>query len=145
MGRARSGFTLIELLVVLAIIATLAGVVAPALMGNVSNARQAAARAQVESFSLALDAFRLDIQRYPTTTEGLAVLRDAPSQPQAAARWRGPYLRRLVPDDPWGRPWQYASPGASSSDFDLYSLGRDGLRGGAGEDADVTSWGGPVR
>jgi general secretion pathway protein G len=144
MRSRRAGFTLIELLVVLAIIATLAGVVAPALMGNVGNARSAAARAQVESFSLALDAFRLDVQRYPTSAEGLAVLRDAARHPEIAARWRGPYLRRALPEDPWGRPWLYASPGISSADYDLYSLGRDGLRGGAGEDADVTSWGGSV-
>lgn len=145
MRSMRLGFTLIELLVVLAIIATLAGIVAPSLMGNVSDARQAAARAQVESFSLALDAFRLDMQRYPTTAEGLAALRDGRNHPQLAVRWRGPYLRRLVPADPWGRPWHYASPGTSSaSEFDLYSLGRDGARGGTGEDADVTSWGGPV-
>ena len=143
-SQRRQGFTLIELLVVLAIIATLAGVVAPALMGNVSNARQAAARAQIESFSLALDAFRLDVRRYPSSVEGLGALHDAARFPQLSSNWRGPYLRRPVPEDPWGRPWIYASPGTSSVDYDLYTLGRDGLRGGEGEDSDVTSWGGSV-
>ena len=93
----RRGFTLIELLVVIAIIATLASVVAPALFGNVGEARKTAARAQIEVFGLALDAYRLDLQRYPRTDEGRGVLREAPLDPDAASRWRGPYLRQEVP------------------------------------------------
>ena len=141
----RAGFTLIELLVVIAIIATLAGVVAPSLLGNVGEARRTAARAQLDVFALALDAYRLDTQAYPTTAEGLAALRTPPLDSDRAQRWRGPYLRQSVPLDPWGRPWVYRAPGSVDRDgYDLYSLGRDGQVGGSGEDEDQTSWRGPV-
>ncbi|MBX3174986.1 MAG: type II secretion system major pseudopilin GspG [Gemmatimonadaceae bacterium] len=143
--RSRRGFTLIELLVVIAIIATLAGVVAPALFSNVGRAKSTAARAQLEIFALALDAYRIDVGKYPTTDEGLAVLRVAPIDARAAALWRGPYLRQAVPADPWGAAWVYRSPSQSGPDgYELYSLGRDQRPDGAGEDADVTSWGGRV-
>lgn len=142
---ARAGFTLIELLVVIAIIAALAAVVAPSLFGNVADARKAAGRAQIEVFGLALDAYRLDTQHYPTTSEGLQVLRIAPLDPERVARWRGPYLRQSVPLDPWGRAWIFEQPGRMNPDsYDLYSLGRDGKIGGSGEDEDLTSWRGPI-
>ncbi len=134
------GFTLIELIVVIAIIATLAGVVAPSLFGNVSEARRVAARAQFDIFGLALDAYRLDLGRYPSTEEGLAALRLAPMDPRERSQWRGPYLRQDVPPDPWGRAWVYRSTGSGDwSGYDLHSFGRDGQEGGAGEDADVGS------
>lgn len=137
----RRGFTLIELLVVIAIIATLASVVGPSLFGNVGEARRAAAQSQLDVFGLALDAYRIDMHAYPSTSEGLAVLRTRPVEDEAAQRWRGPYLRQAVPLDPWGRPWHYESPAARSLDgYDLYSFGRDGREGGADEDADITSW-----
>jgi general secretion pathway protein G len=141
----RRGFTLIELIVVIAIIATLAGVVAPALFGNVTEARRTAARSQLEIFSLALDAYRLDVGYYPSTDEGLAALRQRPTDPDRAARWRGPYLRQDVPVDPWSRAWIYRrSDSADRPDVEIYTLGRDGQIGGEGEDADITSWRGPV-
>ena len=145
----RSGFTLIELLVVIAIIAVLAGVVAPEVLRNAGDAKGQAARSQVEMFGLALDAYRLDNDEYPTTEQGLAALRTMPviggRNGGPPTRWRGPYLRRVVPDDPWGKPYVYAAPGrANPGSYDLYTLGRDGRIGGDGEDADVTSWGGPV-
>lgn len=144
-GRSRPGFTLIELLVVIAIIATLASIVGPSLFGNVGEARRTAARAQLEVFSLALDAYRIDTQHYPSEADGIGALRVAPVDPDQAARWRGPYLRHEIPRDPWGRPWLYRSPGrVDASAYDLYSLGRDGRVGGSGEDEDVTSWRGPV-
>lgn len=140
--KSRRGFTLIELLVVIAIIATLAGVVAPALFGNVGRAKSTAARAQLEIFALALDAYRLDVGRYPTTAEGLAALRVAPLDARGASLWRGPYLRQAVPADPWGFSWIYLSPSQSGTDgYDLYSLGKDQRPDGAGEDADITSSG----
>lgn len=146
MNEHRRGFTLIELLVVIAIVATLASVVGPSLLGNVGDARRTAARAQLDVLTLALDAYRLDVHRYPSAAEGLAVLRAAPLDPTEAARWRGPYLRHPAPADPWGRPWIYRVPGVmSGEDFDLYSLGRDGSAGGTGEDEDQTSWRGAVR
>lgn len=139
----RSGFTLIEMLVVLAIIGTLAMVVGPSVFRNVGDANVVAARSQIETFSVALETWRLDMRAYPSTEEGLAALVVRPAR--TPERWRGPYLRKQVPLDPWGRPYQYISPGiANSETFDLYSLGRDGTPGGEGEDADITSWGGEV-
>ncbi len=141
----RRGFTLLELLVVIAIIAVLAAVVAPTIFQNVGDAKQAAAKSQIELFAVALSSYRLDNDRYPTTEQGVEALRTLPTAGDPPRNWRGPYLSRVVPLDPWGRPYVYVSPGIQNpQSYDLYSLGRDGKVGGAGEDADVTSWGGPV-
>jgi general secretion pathway protein G len=143
--RRQGGFTLIEMLVVVAIIAVLAAVVAPEIFRNVGDANVNAAKSQIEMLSLALDQYRLDNHAYPSTDQGLAALRTAPAAGDAPA-WRGPYLRRPVPADPWGRPYLYLAPGkANPQGFDLYSLGRDGREGGEGEDADLTSWGEKLR
>ncbi|MFL5542615.1 MAG: type II secretion system major pseudopilin GspG [Longimicrobiaceae bacterium] len=143
--RRMGGFTLIEMLVVVAIIAVLAAVVAPEIFRNVGDANVNAARSQIEMLSLALDQYRLDNHAYPATDAGLAALRTA-SAAGGAPNWRGPYLRRPVPNDPWGRPYLYLSPGrANPQGYDLYSLGRDGREGGDGEDADLTSWGEKLR
>ncbi|MGH7718679.1 MAG: type II secretion system major pseudopilin GspG [Gemmatimonadaceae bacterium] len=141
-----SGFTLIEMLVVIAIIATLAAVVAPAVFRNVGDAKTNAARSQIELFALALDTYRLDNDRYPETEQGLSALRTLPSSGDIPRNWRGPYLRKTVPLDPWGRAYVYLSPGKENpGSYDLYTLGRDGEVGGEGEDADLTSWDGPIR
>ena len=143
--RAQAGFTLIELLVVIAIIATLASVVAPSIFGNVGEARRGAAKSQLQIFALALDQYRLDNDAYPTTAQGLDALRSSPDASASAGRWNGPYLRQVVPLDPWGHAYVYRSPGdANPTSYDLFTLGRDGKPGGVGEDADLTSWGGPV-
>lgn len=143
---AQGAFTLLELLVVLAIIATLAAVVAPSIFRNVGDAKTEAARSQIEIFALALDAYRLDNDVYPTTAQGLSALRTLPTGGDHPINWRGPYLRKEVPMDPWGRPYVYTAPGVENpTSYDLYSLGRDGKPGGESEDADLTSWGGPVR
>lgn len=143
--RSESGFTLIELMVVIAIIATLAAVVAPAVFHHVSDAKAEAARSQIEIFSLALDSYRLDNDTYPTTEQGLAALRAIPTVGSQPRNWRGPYLRKEVPLDPWGRAYVYGAPGkANPASYDCYTLGRDGKVGGEGEDADITSWGGAV-
>ena len=140
------GFTLIELIVVIAIIATLAAVVAPAIFQNVGDAKTASARSQIEALSLALNSYRLDNDAYPTTDQGLAALRTMPVSGALPQHWRGPYLARVLGDDPWGRPYVYRSPGVENpKGFDLYSLGKDGKPGGTDDDADVTSWGGAVR
>jgi general secretion pathway protein G len=145
-SRGRSGFTLIEILVVLAIIATLAALVGPSVFRNVGDSRAQAARSQIELFALALEQYRLDNHVYPVTEQGLTALRTLPATGDPPRNWRGPYLRRVVPDDPWKRAYIYVAPGRENPEsFDLYSLGRDGRPGGEGEDADVTSWGGPVR
>ena len=134
MSRNTRGFTLIELLVVIAVIAVLAGLVGPMVFRNVGDAKVTAAKAQLELFGLALDQYRLDNDYYPSSTQGLEALRAAPQGEPAARNWRGPYLRKPVPLDPWGRAYTYAS---SPSSYALFSLGRDGKEGGDGEDRDM--------
>ena len=137
----RAGFTLVEILVVIIVIAMLATLVAPSVFQHVDEAKASTAKAQIEMLSAALDAYRLDNDRYPTTDQGLAALRAAPTASPAPRRWRGPYLRRELPVDPWGKPYVFRSPGTVNPEsFDLLTLGRDGREGGQGEDADVTSW-----
>ena len=144
--RSRAGFTLIELIVVVAIIATLAAVIAPAIFRNVGDSKTAAAKSQIELFAMALGSYRLDNDVFPSTQQGLEALRTPPTTGDLPRRWRGPYLSKVLAPDPWGRAWIYVSPGrANPQSFDLYSLGRDGRVGGTDEDADVTSWGGPVQ
>src|ERR1700751_541894 len=134
----RGGFTLLELLVVMVIIGLLAGFVAPRDFAQVGKARVKAAHAQIDALDKALEQFRLDVGRLPTTEEGPAALNTAPS---GITNWEGPYLKKAVPLDPWGHPYLYAQPGAHQNDFDLTSYGRDGQPGGTGEDADLTNWG----
>lgn len=139
-GRARRGFTLIEILVVIVVIAILATLVAPNVFKHVGSAKDATTRSQIESLGAALDAYRLDNGRYPTTEQGLAALWEAPTV-EPAPNWKQPYLRKPVPADPWGNPYVYLSPGeANPQGYDLVSYGADGQPGGEGEDADITSW-----
>jgi len=130
------GFTLIEIMIVVIIIGLLAALVAPRLFGKLTTAKQKSAKAQIELFGTSLDAFRLDIGRYPTTEEGLKALRE---QPSGVEGWNGPYLPKEVPTDPWGRPYLYKSPG-DHGEYDLFSYGLDGIEGGEGENQDVVSW-----
>lgn len=132
----RRGFTLLELLVVMVIIGLLAAYVAPRYFSQVGRSEVRSAQAQIAALRNALDAYRLDMGSYPSTEQGLAALG---TRPQNAARWNGPYLQRAVPPDPWGRPYQYRSPG-EHGEYDLLSLGKDGQPGGADEAADITSW-----
>ena len=137
--RARVGFTLLELVVVIIVLGLLAAIVAPQILGRVSDARTTAAQTQVELFGTALDNYRLDNGAYPTTEQGLSALREKPTRAPVPTNWRGPYLRKEVPLDPWGKPYIYRSPGErNASGYDLMSLGRDGKAGGEGEDKDVT-------
>jgi len=135
------GFTLIELLVVITVIGILATLVAPNVFRHVGAAKEATARSQIEMLGAALDAYRLDTGRYPTTEQGLAALWTAPTGEPRPLSWRGPYLRKEIPADPWQYPYVYRSPAQESrGGYDLLSLGEDGRPGGEGEAADVTSW-----
>lgn len=132
----RAGFTLLELLVVIVIIGLLAAYVGPKYFSQLGKSEVTIAKAQIEAFEKSLDTYRLDVGRYPTSEEGLAALLVAP--PSAAAKWNGPYLKKGIPQDPWGHPYQYRSPG-SKGDYEIISTGKDGQPGGAGEDADISS------
>ncbi len=129
------GFTLIELLVVLVILGLLAALVGPQLFPKLGKGKQSAAKAQIELFGQALDQFRLDVGRYPTSQEGLAAL----VTNSGIDKWEGPYLKKGLPNDPWGRPYIYTCPG-THGEYDIVSYGRDGNHGGEGEDKDVVSW-----
>jgi general secretion pathway protein G len=134
--RREGGFTLIELMIVLFILGLLAALVAPRLMGRVGKAKQKTAQTQIQLLATTLDLFYLDVGRYPTEEEGLKALREKLDNVPA---WGGPYLDKAVPNDPWGRPYIYKSPGQHGP-YDLYSLGADGAEGGDGENQDITNW-----
>jgi general secretion pathway protein G len=130
------GFTLLELLVVMVIIGLLAGYVGPKFFGQIGKSEVKAARAQIDALQKSLDQYRLDVGRYPSTEQGLAVL---VAKPADEPKWAGPYLAKALPKDPWGHDYQYRAPG-EHGEYDLLSLGKDGRAGGEGEDADLTSW-----
>lgn len=127
------GFTLLELLVVIVIIGLLAAYVGPRYFAQLGKSERSTAKAQIEGFAKALDSYRLDTGHYPTTEQGLAAL---VQQSADEPRWRGPYLQKAVPPDPWGRPYVYRAPG-QAWDFDLSSMGKDGVAGGAGDGEDI--------
>jgi general secretion pathway protein G len=130
------GFTLLELLVVMVIIGLLAGYVAPKYFSQIGKSEVKTAKAQLDSLEKSLDQYRLDTGRYPSTEQGLAALFTRPAN---EPKWSGPYLKKQVPPDPWGRPYQYKSPG-EHGEYDVTSLGKDGQPGGTEEAADITSW-----
>ncbi len=133
----RRGFTLLELLVVLVVLGLLAGLIGPQLFGRVGDAKSTTARTQMELIGVGLDGYRLDNGAYPVTAQGLDALTARPARQPVPLNWRGPYLRKSAPLDPWGRPYLYAAPVAGSEGYSLRSLGKDGQDGGTGEDADL--------
>ena len=137
--RVARGFTLIELLIVMVILGLLASLVGPRLFGQLGASKIKAARTQIEMVGAALDTYRLDMSRYPSTEEGLAVLSEKPDDPAKASNWRGPYLKKRVDKDPWGNSYVYKAPG-EKADYELSSLGADGQEGGSGDDTDIHSW-----
>ena len=127
------GFTLIELLVVLAILTMLAGLVGPRVLGMLGGAKSKTAAVQISEIEKALEVYKLDVGRFPTSEEGLDAL---VKKPGSANGWNGPYVKGGVPTDPWSHPYRYANPGANGG-IDIVSLGADGAPGGDGENADI--------
>ena len=130
------GFTLIEMLIVMVIIGLLAALVGPRMFGKVEKSKQKAAKAQIALFETALDTYRLDVGKYPTTDMELQALR---VRPEDVEKWDGPYLPKEIPLDPWGHSYEYRSPG-EHGEYDILSLGADGSPGGDGVDVDIVSW-----
>lgn len=132
-GRRHGGFTLVELLLVLVILAVLAVVVVPKFTGRSQQAKITAAKTDIANLEVAIDAFEVDCSRYPTTEEGIQAL---VQQPSNLTEWKGPYLKRGLPKDPWHNPYVYRYPGQHNPNgYDLSSLGPDGREGG-GDDID---------
>lgn len=130
------GFSLIELLIVMVILGLLAGLVGPKLFGKVDSSKQKAAKTQISLFESALDTYRLDNSKFPSTEQGLKALRE---KPEGAAKWKGPYLPKDIPMDPWGNAYVYRCPG-EHGDFDIIAQGADNAPGGEGNDMDIVSW-----
>lgn len=134
--RRATGFTLLELLVVMVIIGMLAGFVAPRFFAQIGKSEIKTAHAQISALEKALDQYRLDVGRYPSTEQGLQSLNE---QPAGESKWAGPYLKKAVPLDPWAHAYVYRYPG-EHGEFDLFSLGKDGQVGGSGEAQDLVNW-----
>jgi general secretion pathway protein G len=131
------GVTLIELMVVLVILGLIASVVGPRVVGYLAGAKSDTAKLQIEEIDAALDLYKLELGRYPSTEEGLQALVQAPA---GSTGWRGPYLKKkVVPKDPWGNPYHYAAPGQHGV-YDVYSFGADNRQGGEEENKDIVSW-----
>ena len=133
-----AGFTLVEIMLVVIIIATLAALIVPRFAGRSEEAKKAAARADIDAnLSNALDLYEMDNGAYPTTDQGLAALVAQPTASPAPKNWKGPYLKKKTFKDPWGNPYQYRSPGTHGTDYDLFSMGPDGVEGGGD---DIANW-----
>lgn len=137
---ARRGFTLIEIMVVVIVLGILAAVVIPNFVGQTDEARVAKARSDISNFTTMIEQFRLHMRRYPFADEGLDVLRNPPNS-QDANNWKGPYLRKAVPKDPWGNAYVYMEPAPNGIDpYGVVSYGADGAPGGEDLNRDITSW-----
>ncbi len=135
-SKTETGFTLIELLIVMVILGLLAALVGPRMFGKTEKAMQNAAKSQITLFETAIDTYRLDVGRFPTSEQGLQALREPPSD---VDKWDGPYLPKEIPLDPWGNPYEYRAPG-EHGDYDIISYGADGQPGGEGADMDIVNW-----
>jgi len=131
-----SGFTLLELLVVMVIIGMLAGFVAPKFFAQIGKSETKTARAQLDALEKALDQYRLDVGPYPSTEQGLAALNERPA---GISKWSGPYLKKAVPLDPWGKAYLYKFPG-EKGEYDVFTYAKDGQPGGTGEAEDIGNW-----
>ena len=133
--KKEDGYTFMELLVVLVIIGLLAALVGPAIFKNLGPAKQTVARTQINNFISALDSYYLDTSNYPSTHQGLNALFETPGDPD----WKGPYLLKSIPNDPWGNPFVYRAPGRNGA-YEIISFGADGIEGGTDQDKDIVSW-----
>jgi general secretion pathway protein G len=138
MYKRQRGFTLIEIMVVVVILAVLGALVVPKILENVDKARVTRAASDIRAIQTALDLYRLDNFKYPTTEQGLQALVTQPNDPTITNYRSGGYLSSL-PKDPWNNPYQYVSPGQGGRDYEITSYGRDGKPGGEGYDADISS------
>lgn len=138
--RNEDGWSFMETLIVIAITMVLTATVGFMAVGSLERARTAAARTQVDSFCVALEAYYIDCGRYPTIEQGLAALRKKPDIEPVSDNWNGPYLYKDAPKDPWGNEYEYLAPGPAESPYGVRSFGADGKEGGDGKDADITSW-----
>ncbi|WP_069471402.1 type II secretion system major pseudopilin GspG [Candidatus Marithrix sp. Canyon 246] len=132
--KPQQGFSLMELLIVMVILGMLAAVVGPTLWGKLAGAQRDTAKTQISNIEVALDSYRLDMFKYPSTLEDLV------TNTSSSSTWQGSYLRKGLPKDPWGNEYQYRKPGREGRDFDLYSYGADGQEGGDKENADIVNW-----
>ncbi|MBI3097707.1 MAG: type II secretion system major pseudopilin GspG [Planctomycetes bacterium] len=136
--RSRAGFTLIELLLVIVIIGTLAAIVIPKFTGRSQEAQVAAVKSQIANFDTCLDMYEMDNGVYPTTDQGLKSLREKPTAAPVPSNWKGPYLKKEIPLDPWQNPYKYVCPGLhNTKGYDLWSFGPDRMEGGSD---DIDNW-----
>ena len=131
--RGQRGFTLVELLLVLVILALIAGLVLPGIIGKAESAKAKAASSQISRISMSVESFYLDTGNTPSSLDQLV------NEPSGVSGWNGPYIKNSLLKDPWGRPYKYRAPG-EHGDFDIQSFGADGQQGGEKNDADITSW-----
>ena len=134
------GWTFIETLIVLAIVLILVSSVGITAVKQIDKARVVTAKSQIETFSLALDSYYMDIGNYPTQEQGLDALFTKPSAISDETVWDGPYISKPVPNDPWGHQYQYIVPGENGLEYGIISYGKDGLEGGENKNADIKSW-----
>ena len=137
---SEKGFTLVELLVVMIILAALAAVIVPRVFARAEQGRRAKAISDIKSLETAIDMYSADNGAPPTTEQGLQALVEAPTSSPEPKNWNGPYLKKRIPQDPWGGEYIYVSPGEYNVDYDIVSYGRDGREGGEGADADIANW-----
>lgn len=139
-SRRTRGFTLIELMVVMVILVLLAGVAVVVVTKRIEDGKRARAIADISAFENALEQYKVDCGDYPTTDQGLNALREKPSSDPPAG-WNGAYLQKAISNDPWGNPYQFASPGTHNTEgVDIWSYGKDGKEGGEGNNADIANW-----
>ena len=137
---SEKGFTLMELLVVMIILAALAAVIVPRMFSRAEQGRRAKAISDIKSLETAIDMYAADNGAAPTTEQGLQALVEQPTTSPEAKNWNGPYLKKQLPQDPWGGEYIYVSPGEHNVDYDIVSYGRDNREGGEGADADIANW-----